>query len=383
QRRCIEVVAAVLARQAQALSVPEFRRAADRLVEHLDPPSPDGAHQRRYLHLARLPDGSLIGKFACGPAQALAFTAIITAGAAPRPGTGIDPDGIDHPLPDERTPAQRRMDALTDALHIANTANTPGDAGSATPGDGSSATPGSGGRDPSGDPADTVTDPADTVTDEREPPREGESRTRRRPGTRTGPYPTTEILLTLTLDQFAAALDLPPATTRGATGTDPPGPDPGAGHDPSAHAVGFARAQHGGPVHPRTLAMLTCSARLRAIVVDAHGAVLHLGRASRLASPAQRRALLARDIGCIIPGCAVPGEHCDIHHVTPWAAGGGTDVPNLVLLCPRHHSEIDIDDTWQIHMIDGVPWVRPPRWAHHDQPLLRNTTHQPHTGSAA
>ena len=46
QRRCIEVVAAVLARQAQALSVPEFRRAADRLVEHLDPPSPDGAHVR-------------------------------------------------------------------------------------------------------------------------------------------------------------------------------------------------------------------------------------------------------------------------------------------------------------------------------------------------
>ena len=42
ERRCIVVVDAVLARQARGLDVPEARAAADRLIEHLDPPSPGG-----------------------------------------------------------------------------------------------------------------------------------------------------------------------------------------------------------------------------------------------------------------------------------------------------------------------------------------------------
>ena len=60
------------------------------------------------------------------------------------------------------------------------------------------------------------------------------------------------------------------------------------------------------------------------------GAVLAMGRAIRLATPAQKDALIARDLGCVIPGCGVPGEHCEVHHVIPWAAGGPTDVPKPV-----------------------------------------------------
>ncbi|MGZ4612566.1 MAG: hypothetical protein ACXV1K_05245 [Kineosporiaceae bacterium] len=121
EQRCIQVVDAVLARQAQALSVPETQRAATRLVEHLDPPSPEGAHERRYLHLSQLPDGSLVGRFACGPAQALAFQAVIEAGAAPSPGRAVDADGVERDLRDERTIAQRRMDSLSDALNASAT----------------------------------------------------------------------------------------------------------------------------------------------------------------------------------------------------------------------------------------------------------------------
>jgi hypothetical protein len=65
-----------------------------------------------------------------------------------------------------------------------------------------------------------------------------------------------------------------------------------------------------------------------------------------------------------------------------WAEGGRTDMDNLVFLCARHHSEIHDGDSWQIEMINGLPWVRPPVWAHPTRPLLRNTTHRP-TGSAA
>jgi len=368
ERRCIAVVDAVLARQSQVVSVPELKQIADRLIEHLDPPTPDGAHERRYLHLSPLPDGSLVGKFACGPAQALAFQAVIAAAAAPQPGSAIDPDGTEHVLPDERTSAQRRMDALVDALNAAASGC------------------GAGGTQTVGKPTDELLG-ATGVTDsdvqgQPDPPREGEEEIRGYPGVRRGPYPPAEIIVAATLDQLATALRL----QRGAAGGDPPGPfpDPGPPDRTSVHDLhdtpGFARAQHGGPVHPDTLALLACSARLRAVIADPHGAVLHLGRASRLATPAQRRALLARDGGCVIPGCAVPGEHCDVHHPTPWASGGTTDIRNLAMVCPRHHSEIHEPGGWQIEMVHDVPWVRPPSWVQRDRPLRRNTTHGPRTG---
>ena len=49
---------------------------------------------------------------------------------------------------------------------------------------------------------------------------------------------------------------------------------------------------------------------------------LAVGRTARTATPAQRRALAARDRGCIIPGCAIPAEACQTHHVEDWASGG-------------------------------------------------------------
>ena len=51
--------------------------------------------------------------------------------------------------------------------------------------------------------------------------------------------------------------------------------------------------------------------------------------------PAIRRALNARDARCRFPGCTA--RHCDAHHITHWADGGGTSLDNLLLLCRRHH----------------------------------------------
>ncbi len=116
EERCIRVVDAALARHARGYTVPEFTRIADRIVHDLDPPRPGDAHRRRYLHLSRLPDGSLLGRFACGPAQALTLTTVLAALAGPRPGKAIDADGVERDLPDERTPAERRMDALVEAI---------------------------------------------------------------------------------------------------------------------------------------------------------------------------------------------------------------------------------------------------------------------------
>ena len=69
---------------------------------------------------------------------------------------------------------------------------------------------------------------------------------------------------------------------------------------------------------------------------------LAVGRTARTATTAQRRALAARDRGCIIPGCGIPAEACQTHHVTDWAEGGDTDLPNLALLCWAHHRQVDL-----------------------------------------
>jgi hypothetical protein len=87
---------------------------------------------------------------------------------------------------------------------------------------------------------------------------------------------------------------------------------------------------------------------------------LAVGRTARTATPAQRRALAARDGGCIIPGCAIPAEACQTHHVQDWAQGGTTDVPNMALLCWAHHRQVDLG-MWTIVAAtdDQVPQPEP------------------------
>ncbi|MGB7982930.1 MAG: AMP-binding protein [Candidatus Nanopelagicales bacterium] len=75
---------------------------------------------------------------------------------------------------------------------------------------------------------------------------------------------------------------------------------------------------------------------------------LAVGRSARTATPAQRRALATRDRGCVIPGCQIPPEACQTHHLHEWAAGGTTDTNNLVLLCWAHHRQVDLG-MWTIH----------------------------------
>ena len=68
---------------------------------------------------------------------------------------------------------------------------------------------------------------------------------------------------------------------------------------------------------------------------------LAVGRAFRLATPAQRTALAVRDRGCVL--CQRPPAQCQTHHITDWAAGGRTDLDNLVLLCWTHHRQVELN----------------------------------------
>ena len=72
---------------------------------------------------------------------------------------------------------------------------------------------------------------------------------------------------------------------------------------------------------------------------------LAVGRRKRLATRAQRRALLRRDGGCARPGCPESRiERLHAHHMRHWLFGGRTDLSNLVLLCDRDHGVVhDLD----------------------------------------
>src|SRR4029077_20092743 len=80
------------------------------------------------------------------------------------------------------------------------------------------------------------------------------------------------------------------------------------------------------------------------VVLYAPG-TLNLGRSTRLANRAQRRALAALYPSCAIPGCEVRFVNCKVHHVIWWDHCGRTDLINLLPLCERHHHAVH-DDGW-------------------------------------
>ena len=82
---------------------------------------------------------------------------------------------------------------------------------------------------------------------------------------------------------------------------------------------------------------LACTAKIIPAVLGGDSLPLDLGRAQRLFSPAQRKALLLRDKTCRAEGCDIPGTWAEAHHLVPWSSAGRTDLANALLLCSHHH----------------------------------------------
>jgi hypothetical protein len=85
---------------------------------------------------------------------------------------------------------------------------------------------------------------------------------------------------------------------------------------------------------------LACAAGVIPAVLDGDSRVLDLGRRTRTATPGQRLALAVQQHGtCGIQHCDRPTTWADAHHRRQrWTDGGRTDLPDLVLLCARHHT---------------------------------------------
>lgn len=115
------------------------------------------------------------------------------------------------------------------------------------------------------------------------------------------------------------------------------------------------------PIAASTARRLAAEAELIPVVLGEHSEVLDLGRGSRLFTEAQRRAMTARDGGCIWPGCPAPPAWCEAAHLAPWLPHGATDLDNGALLCAAHHRRFD-HDGWALRREHGEPWLIPPPW---------------------
>jgi hypothetical protein len=99
-----------------------------------------------------------------------------------------------------------------------------------------------------------------------------------------------------------------------------------------------------------------------AVFDGATGSALNHFRAKRVATPAQRIMLIARDGGCTKPGCTVPAYGTQAHHaVRDWTAGGLTNVDDLALACGPDNRMVG-PGGWTTRLNDRheVEWIPPP-----------------------
>ncbi|MGP6173259.1 HNH endonuclease [Corynebacterium sp. A21] len=82
------------------------------------------------------------------------------------------------------------------------------------------------------------------------------------------------------------------------------------------------------------------NAHTQLAVIDETGVPVYVGRRNRTVNAAQEKFLLMQWGGqCATPGC-VHIHFLEFHHIVAWAAGGGTDVDNLIPLCSACHSMV-------------------------------------------
>jgi hypothetical protein len=133
----------------------------------------------------------------------------------------------------------------------------------------------------------------------------------------------------------------------------------------------------GTPIAPTTARRLACTAGILPAVLGGRSVPLDWGSTRRLATPAQKLALMVRDgPTCVFPDCERPWTWCDAHHLTEFPRGP-SDLENMALVCETHHHLVHeggwtlqplADGTWRARSPAGLIQTRPPRPRSPDPP---------------
>ena len=131
----------------------------------------------------------------------------------------------------------------------------------------------------------------------------------------------------------------------------------------------------GGTLLPMSDVIRLASHAHHYLAIFDNGKAIGLYHTKRLAAPAQRIVLHAKDRGCSFPNCDMPGYFTEVHHVTPWAKSHTTDINDLTLACGGHHPLAEQGWTTRKNRNGDTEWIPPPH-LDHGQPRT-NTYHHP------
>jgi hypothetical protein len=358
----LDAAAEQLVGLASHLSPGELRTAAKEIADLLDSDGPEPEEQKAYeresLTLSAADNGVKFKGFLANENAEL-LRAVVHAGARPHKTV----DGEHDPRPRDK----RQADALSTALGIAATAwNTATPARSTTP-TGSAQPTASGGS----------TAPAGSA----QPTGSGGSTAPAGSAVRAGFSASTASTATAGSAGSAA----PTGTAAAAAPTATAGPAVAGGGQvagygakatitvtidfddlKAATADAVGHTVYSGGLSAATIRRLACDANIIPLVLGSNSEPLDVGRLERLITKPMRRALEARDRGCVV--CGAPPIMCDAHHLISWIDGGETKVSNLALLCRRHHTDLH-KGHWHITITNGVVHVARPSWAEPATPI--------------
>lgn len=142
-------------------------------------------------------------------------------------------------------------------------------------------------------------------------------------------------------------------------------------------AIRSGLTQRGQRLTPTELRQNLCACKAIPIVMNGKSQILDLGRAERYFPDYMRQVILARDGGCIVPGCTVPHEHCEIHHLDPWENGGATRLEDGMPACSNHHHAVHAGLLTAVRNADGLPAVIRPKFMDSGQNPRRNAYWNP------
>ncbi|MFD1375899.1 HNH endonuclease signature motif containing protein [Micrococcus antarcticus] len=132
--------------------------------------------------------------------------------------------------------------------------------------------------------------------------------------------------------------------------------------------------QHGFKLDATDLRQTLARARIIPMVLGGRGELLDIGRSQRKHPNYMRLGVAVRDRGCIVPGCTMDPERCNIHHIWFWSEGGVTAVYWSAMLCDTHHHDVHAGSI-KVIADDGVPKVILPSFVDPTQTPVRNSYH--------
>jgi hypothetical protein len=131
----------------------------------------------------------------------------------------------------------------------------------------------------------------------------------------------------------------------------------------------------GGTLLPMSDVIRMASHAHQYLAIFDNGKALALYHTKRLASPAQRIMLYAKDRGCTKPGCDAPAYHSQAHHVQGWTTTRRTDINDLTLACGIDNRLVEKGWTTRRNAKGDTQWI-PPAHLDYGQPRI-NTFHHP------